>query len=161
MEKGNNEFLGKLAIHTYRKGGVANYHLGHQPYDEWVDNTFSLFVRKKYIRQVSFFFGYIWGAVEIIFKLTNIFNPLFNYDLWPLRIVMIAIMLPLLLYSPFLEMSVRSAFNQGDEPVERLLMEHPAYSPDTKMSFSSPPEVEDRTPQSVLDEDDTQRYGNY
>ncbi|MHA2425384.1 MAG: hypothetical protein ACXAEF_11380 [Candidatus Thorarchaeota archaeon] len=151
IQKENPEFLGKLAILSYRKGGVVNYSLNYLPYDEWVQGTFSLFRRKKYIRQVSIFFGFVWGAVEVLFKLYQLlFDPLFNYDLWPFRFVMVAIFLPLLLYSPFLELTIRGAFDQGAESVDRLLMEYPEYSPDTKMSFESPPTVIDRIPISVV-----------
>ncbi len=160
MEKENQELAGKLAVLAFRKGGVAKYHLGSVQYDDWVDDTFNLFVRKKYIRQISFFFGYVWGAIEIITKLNQIFLDPSDYNLWPLRIVMIAIMLPLLLYSPFLEFSIRGAFERGEEAVDRLLMEFPEFSPETKMKFSSDPEVDDRTPQSVADDDDSRYYGN-
>ncbi len=154
MENENPEFIGKLAILTFRKGGVANYSLGSPDYDSWVSKAFSLFNRKKYIRQVSFFFAFIWGSVEVLFKLYQfLLNPLFTYDLWPLRWVMVAIFLPLLLYSPFLELTIRHVFDEGEEPVDRLLMEFPAYSPDYPMSFATPPVVIDKIPSSVVTSD--------
>ncbi|MHA1908389.1 MAG: hypothetical protein ACW98Y_13905 [Candidatus Thorarchaeota archaeon] len=160
IEKENKELIGKLAVLTFRKGGVAKYQLGSVQYDDWADDTFTLFVRKKYIRQISFFIGYIWGAIEIITKLNQILIDPADYNLWPVRIVMIAIMLPLLLYSPFLEFSIRGAFETGGEAVDRLIMEHPIYSPESQMKYSSEPIVDDSTPSSVIDEEDSNGYGN-
>ena len=151
IEKENPEFIGKLAILSFRKGGVAKHSLGNEPYDEWVDKTFSLFMRKKYLRQVSFFFSFIWGSVEVLFKLYQILlDPTFSYDLWPLRIVMVAIFLPLLLYAPILEISIRGAFERGGEIVDRLIMENPSFSPDHPMSFEITPWVVDSIPSTVI-----------
>ncbi|MFW9850214.1 MAG: hypothetical protein ACFFF4_13840, partial [Candidatus Thorarchaeota archaeon] len=114
IENENPEFIGKLAVLTFKKGGVAKYEFGSQPYDSWVSKTFGMFNRTKYIRQVSIFFAFIWGSVEVLFKIYQyFFNPLFNYDLWPFRYVMVAIFVPLLLYSPFLELTIRGLFEEG------------------------------------------------
>ena len=108
-------------------------------------------MRKKYLRQVSFFFSFIWGSVEVLFKLYQIlFDPAFSYDLWPLRIVMVAIFLPLLLYAPILEISIRGAFERGGEIVDRLIMENPSFSPDHPMSFEITPWVVDSIPSTVI-----------
>jgi len=123
-------FLAKLAFLSVRNEGVVNYPLGFVAYDKWMHSTFGLFKRQKYIRQLSLFLGAIWGIVEVGFKLNQIiFDPTFSYDLWPLRLVMVAIFLPLLFYAPALEMQLRRAFDNGQEIVDRILIEEPSYRP--------------------------------
>ncbi|MHA1962606.1 MAG: hypothetical protein ACW99U_20630 [Candidatus Thorarchaeota archaeon] len=139
-EKENKEFLGKLAVLTVRNRGVLDYPLGNLQYDEWVTDTFGLFTRKKNIRQLSLVLGFGWGIVEIGFKLYQIiFDQSFNYDLWPLRFVMIAIFVPLILYSPFLEMKFREAFDTGEEMIIRLVNQEQSFSPDHPMTFEEEP----------------------
>jgi hypothetical protein len=52
---------------------------------------------------------------------------------------MIAIFLPLLLYSPILEIQFRNIFHTGDEMVMRLTNHEPSYSPNQPMMFSETP----------------------
>jgi hypothetical protein len=52
---------------------------------------------------------------------------------------MIAIFLPLLLYSPILEIQFRGLFDTGDEMVMRLINHEPSYSPNQPMMFSETP----------------------
>ena len=140
VEKKNREFMGKLAIHIFRNGGVLEYPFGYNYYDEWMSRAFKLHVRLKQIRQVSLVLGILWGWVEVLFKLYQILlNPAFNYDLWPLRIPMIAIFLPLLLYSPILEIQFDNARRDGEEMVVRLLHDEPSFSPDHRMQFVEEP----------------------
>ena len=63
---------------------------------------------------------------------------------------MVAIFLPLLLYSPILELSIRGAFERGGEIVDRLIMENPSFSPDHPMSFETDPWVVDNIPSTVI-----------
>ena len=138
----NREFLGKLAILIFRNGGVLEYPFGHEGYDDWMKRSFKLHVRLKHIRQVSLFFGIGWGWIEVIFKLNQVLlDPTFNYDLWPLRFVMIAIFLPLLLYSPVMEIQFDNARRDGEEMVMRLLNEEYSFSPDYRMNFEEEPRV--------------------
>ena len=62
-----------------------------------------------------------------------------NYDLWPLRIVMVVIFLPILLYSPILEMQFNNAQTDGEEIAMRLLLDEPSFSPEHRMAFKEPP----------------------
>ncbi|MFW9844002.1 MAG: hypothetical protein ACFFEV_05465 [Candidatus Thorarchaeota archaeon] len=140
IERQNREFLGKLAISIFRKKGVLEYSFGHEGYDNWVRSDFNLYLRLKRVRQVSLFFGVIWGWIEVIFKLNEIIvGYVTNYDLWPLRFVMIAIFVPLLIYSPILEIQFQNSYRNGKEMVMRLLNEEYNFSPDHAMSFKEPP----------------------
>ncbi|KXH70869.1 MAG: hypothetical protein AM326_12245 [Candidatus Thorarchaeota archaeon SMTZ-45] len=139
IENENKEFIGKLAAISAQKHGVLQYPLGHQEYDEWVDDTFRLFNRLKHIRQISIFVGFWWAFFEVAFKLNQILLDPADYNLWPLRYVMITIFLPLLLYSPILEIQFRRAFNSGDEMIMRLVNQEPSYSPNQPMMFSETP----------------------
>jgi hypothetical protein len=130
FEKEHKLFLAKLSILSVRNEGVINYPLGIPMYDEWIKKTFGLFNRKKYMRQLSLFLAVIWGLFEVGFKLNQIlFDPSFSYNLWPLRLVMVAIFLPLLFYAPILEIQFRHAFDEGGEIVDRVLIDEPAYRP--------------------------------
>jgi len=138
----NREFLGKLAISIFRKGGVLEYRFGYEGYDAWVKQAFKLHIRLKRIRQVSLIFGIGWGWIEVMFKVNEIFlGYVTGYDLWPLRFVMIAIFLPLLLYSPVLEIQFNNARNEGEEMVMRLLNDEYSFSPDHRMTFEEKPRL--------------------
>ena len=140
MELRNREFIGKLAVSTFRKGGVMEYPFGHDQYDGWMKRAFALFVRLKHVRQISLLFATFWGFTEVTFKLNQVLlNPSLSYDLWPLRYVMMAIIIPLLLYSPILEIQFRNSRDAGDEMIMRLLTENPSFSPDTAMVFEEEP----------------------
>ena len=142
IEKENTEFIGKLSVLTFNRGGVANYLLNDIEYDEWMVTTFGLFKRLKDIRQLSLLFGFIWGATELGFKLYQIlFDQTFNYNLWPLRYVMIIIFIPLILYSPILEMKFRNAFDIGEDILARLVHNYPSFNPDTPMLFEVKPKL--------------------
>ena len=138
IERQNREFLGKLAISIFRSNGVLEYPFGFEGYDDWNKRSFNLHLRLKRIRQVSLFFGIGWGWIEVLFKLNEIIvGYITNYgpSLLPLRLVMIAIFLPLVLYSPVLEMQFDNARRDGEEMVMRLLNEEPSFSPDHPMNF--------------------------
>ena len=139
IENDNNEFIGKLAVITVQKRGVLDYPFEHREYDDWMVQTFGMFNRLKLLRQVSVLFGFCWGFVEIAFKLNQILLNPADYNLWPLRYFMIAIFLPLLLYSPILEIRFRGVFDTGDEMVMRLVNHEPSYSPNQPMMFSETP----------------------
>jgi hypothetical protein len=139
VEKENREFIGKLAVITVEKQGVLEYPFEHPEYDNWMTQAFGMFVRLKQIRQIGIFFGFWWGFIEFAFKLNEWINEEGGYNLWPLRYVMIAIFLPLLLYSPILEIQFRGVFETGDEMVMRLTSHEPSYSPTQPMMFSETP----------------------
>jgi hypothetical protein len=70
---------------------------------------------------------------------------------------MILIFSPLILYSPFLEMKVRSAFRAGREAKQYLIHEAPRYDPDRPMQFIGHPRIVEeptriRHPITELDE---------
>lgn len=97
-------------------------------YDKWMQRTFCLFKKQKYIRQLSLFLCAIWGMVEAGFKLNQVpFDATFSYDLWLLRLVMAAIVVPFLFYAPSLEIQLRRAFDSGQEIVDRILIEESSY----------------------------------
>ncbi|MFW9770046.1 MAG: hypothetical protein ACFFEM_14590, partial [Candidatus Thorarchaeota archaeon] len=139
VEKQNKEFIGKLAVLSAQDKGILQYSFGQQEYDEWAEDTFQLFNRLKYIRQASLLFGFWWAFFEVAFKLNELILGVGGYNLWPLRYVMIAIFVPLLLYSPILEFQFRGAFNTGEEMVMRLINQEPSYSPNQPMMFSEAP----------------------
>ena len=139
IENENREFIGKLAVMTVEKRGVLEYPFEHPEYDEWMARAFGMFVRLKYVRQAGIFFGFWWGFIEVAFKLNEWIMDVGGYDLWPLRYVMIAIFLPLLLYSPVLEIRFRGFFDTGDEMIMRLTSDEPSYSPNQPMMFSETP----------------------
>lgn len=140
IEKENLEFIGKLSVIAVRKGGILKHPLGYPDYDDWVEDTFRMFNRLKLIRQVSLLLGFLWGFIEVLFKLYQIFlNPTFDYNLWPLRYVMIVIFVPMLLYSPFLEFQIRYAFDMGDGIVMGLVSREPSFAPDQPMMFEEEP----------------------
>jgi hypothetical protein len=139
VETDNKEFIGKLAMMSVQSRGVLEYPFDYLEYDEWMNRTFGMFVRLKHLRQASIFFGFWWGFIEVAFKLNEWIMGVGGYDLWPLRYVMIAIFLPMLLYSPILEMQFRGAFETGDEMVMRLTSHEPSYSPNQPMMFSETP----------------------
>ena len=139
VENENKEFIGKLAVITVQKRGVLNYPFGHREHDDWMVRVFGLFNRLKHLRQVSIFFGFWWGFIEIAFKLNELILGVGGYDQWPLRYVMIAIFLPLLLYSPILEIQFRGVFDTGDEMIMRLVNQEPSYSPNQPIMFSETP----------------------
>ncbi len=144
MERENLEFMGKISVLTFRRGGVLNHSLGQDQYDEWMGRTFRLFKQLKHLRQGSMGLGFAWGIVEISFKLYQIlFDASFTYNLWPFRLVMIAIFIPLILYSPILEMQFRRAFETGDENIARLITNEPSFNPDNPMSFKEKPRLVD------------------
>ena len=139
IEEENKEFIGKLAVMTVQKRGVLEYPFGHRDYDEWVNHAFRKFNWLKYLRQVSIVIGFCWGFIEVAYKLNELVFGVGGYNLWPLRYVMIAIFLPLLLFAPFLELQFRETFTMGDEMVMRLLNEEPSFSPNQPMMFSEDP----------------------
>jgi hypothetical protein len=141
IEKRNREFLGKIALQIFRSGGILEYPFEDETYDNWMKHTFSLFVRLKFVRQVSLLFGFGWGFIEVAFKLNQIlYNPA-DYNLWPLRYVMVAIFLPLLLYSPVLEIQFKRAHDTGEEIIMRLLTEEESFAPDHPMIFEEEPKI--------------------
>lgn len=139
VENENKEFIGKLAVSTIHRRGVLDYTFGQLEYDDWMIHRFGLFHRLKLLRQVGIFFGFWWGLIEVAFKLNEYLNGVGGYNLWPLRYVMIAIFLPLLFYSPILEMQFRRSTAEGEEMILRLLSYEPSYSPDQPMMFSEAP----------------------
>ncbi|MFW9835077.1 MAG: hypothetical protein ACFFEK_13850 [Candidatus Thorarchaeota archaeon] len=139
VENENREFIGKLAVLTVEKRGVLEYRFEDLEYDNWMTRTFGMFVRLKRIRQTGIFFGFWWGFIELAFKLNEWINNQGGYNLWPLRYVMTAIFLPLLLYSPILEFQFRGVFETGDEMVMRLTSHEPSFSPNQPMMFSETP----------------------
>jgi len=142
VETENLEFLGKLSVYATMNRAVLNHPIGHPQYDDWAKETFGLFKRQKYVRQLSFILGIAWGIIEVAFKLYQIlFDPAFNYDLWPLRYVMILVFTPLILYSPFMESKFRSAFSMGEEHVMRVIDQEPSFSLDSPMTLASKPVV--------------------
>jgi len=150
IEKPNREFIGKIALHIFRSGGILEYPLGNETYDEWMKRTFSLFVRLKIIRQVSLFFGFGWGFIEVAFKVNQIlYNPA-DYNLWPLRFLMVAIFLPLLLYSPVLEIQFKRSRDVGAEIIERVLTDEQTFAPDHPMIFEEEPTIVKPVPTTTL-----------
>ena len=144
IEKVNREFLGKLAISIERNGGVLDYQFGHEGYDDWVRRDFKLHIRLKHLRQISLVLGLGWGVIEAMLKLNEILlGYITNYgpEVLPLRLVMIAIFIPLLIYSPVLESQFKSASDDGEEMVMRLLLEENSFSPDHQMAFEEEPRV--------------------
>ena len=144
IEKMNREFLGKLAISIARNGGVLDYSFGHDGYDDWARRDFKLHIRLKHLRQISLFFGLGWGVIEAMFKLNEILiGYITNYGpiVLPLRLVMVAIFIPLLIYSLVLEGQFRNATDDGEEMVMRLLNEENSFSPDHQMAFEAEPRV--------------------
>jgi len=144
IEKMNREFLGKLAISIERKGGVLDYQFGHEGYDDWVRRAFKLHIRLKHLRQISLFFGLGWGMIEAMLKLNEILLGYITHygpSVLPLRIVMIAIFIPLLIYSLVLEGQFRNVCDDGEEMVMRLLIEENSFSPDHRMTFEAEPRV--------------------
>lgn len=141
IERLNREFLGKLAISIFRSNGVLQYPLGHEGYDNWVKRSFDLHLRLKRIRQVSLLFGIGWGWIEVLFKVNELLvGYVTNYGpvIFPLRVVMVVIFIPLLLYSPILEMQFNNAYKEGEEMVKRLLLEEQSFSPEHRMYFKDP-----------------------
>lgn len=142
IERTNREFLGKLAVLISRNGGVLEYPFQYEAYDVWVKRSLKMHMRLKYVRQISLFFGIGWGWIEVLFKLNELLlGYVTNYDLWPLRIPMIVIFVPLLFYSPIMEMQFINLQNEGEEVVMRLLHDEYSFSPDHRMSFVEPPTV--------------------
>ncbi len=144
IEKMNREFLGKLAISIARNGGVLDYSFGHEGYDNWVRRAFKLHIRLKHLRQISLFFGLGWGLIEAMLKLNEILlGYITNYgpSVMPLRLAMIAIFIPLLIYSLVLEGQFRNASDDGEEMVIRLLSEEYSFSPDHSMAFGAEPRI--------------------
>ncbi len=144
IEKMNREFLGKLAISIARNGGVLDYSFGHEGYDDWVRRDFKLHIRLKHLRQISLFFGIGWGLIEAMLKLNEILlGYITNYgpSVMPLRLAMIAIFIPLLIYSLVLEGQFRNASDDGEEMVIRLLSEEYSFSPDHSMAFGAEPRI--------------------
>lgn len=139
IEKENKEFIGKLAVITAQKRGVLEYPFGHREYDDWMVQTFGKFNRLKLLRQMSILFGFSWGFIEVAYKLNELVFGVGGYNLWPLRYFMVAVFLPLLLYSPILELQFRGAFDTGDEMIMRLVNENPSFSPNQPMIFSETP----------------------
>jgi hypothetical protein len=141
IEKPNREFIGKIAIHAIRSGGILEYPFGIEPYDDWMKRTFGLFVRLKFVRQISLFFGFGWGFIEVAYKLNQILYYPADYNLWPLRYVMVAIFLPLLLCSPILEIQFKGHYDAGEEIIMRLLDEEQSFTPDLPMIFEEEPKI--------------------
>jgi len=139
VEDENKEFIGKLAMITVQNRGVLEYPFGHREYDDWMTRAFGMYNRLKILRQVSIFFGFWWAVVEVAFKLNEYIMGVGGYNLWPLRYVMFAIFLPMLLYSPILEIQFRRLFETGDEMIMRLTSHEPSYSPTQPMMFSEAP----------------------
>jgi hypothetical protein len=149
VEKRNREFMGKIALRILESGGVLEYPLNHEAYDSWMHRTFGLFRRLKIIRQISLLLGFGWGLIEVGFKLNQLlFNPA-DYNLWPFRYAMVAIFLPLLLYSPVLEFQFKNAFNDCQEVVSRLLSDEPSFAPDHPRIFQEEPKIVKAIPTSA------------
>ena len=129
VERSDSTFIGRLAIAIASLDGVMDVRLGIPEYDEWVKGTVRLFKFLKYIRQTSLFLGFIWGGTEVFFKLRNVFDPTYHYDLWPFRIVMIIIFIPLILSTPVLEIKFRGAFSMSEDIIQQIIVTHPEYRP--------------------------------
>jgi hypothetical protein len=156
MGKESMDFIGKLSVLAFRRNGVSDYTLGNVQYDEWKDETFGLFMRLKHIRQGSLLLAFGWGIIEIGFKLYQIvFDPTFDYYLWPFRYVMVAVFAPLIFYSPVLEMTMRRKFNEGQDIIARMVMNEPRYNPDLAMTFEHQPVIGESLPGSLAKEDNS------
>ncbi len=139
VEHEHREFLTKLSIMILRKGGALDYSIGDPEYDEAITNVFLLYGRLKIIRQLSILLGTVWGTIEMAFRLNNIlFNPNLEYNLWPLRFIMVGMFLPMMFYCVYLEYRFRRAFSDADEASIRVIMTDPAMNPDTPVSLSKP-----------------------
>jgi len=150
IEKPNREFIGKIAMHIFRSGGVLEYPFGNVAYDDWVKSTFNLYVRLKIIRQISLLLGFVWGFIEVAFKLNQILFDPADYNAWPLRLVMVVIFLPLLLFSPVLEIQFRQERETGEGIIMSLLSEEPSFAPDHPMIFEEEPMTVRPIPTSSL-----------
>jgi len=58
---------------------------------------------------------------------------------------MVVIFIPLILYSPILEVKFRRAFETGDENIARLVINEPSFNPDNPMTFKERPRLVDFT----------------
>ncbi len=142
IERENKEFIGKLSVVVGRRGGVLHHPLGDPQYDNWVEDTFGLFMRLKYLRQVSISMAFGWGFIEVAFKLYQVvLDPSFDYYLWPFRYVMIVIFVPLIFYSPLLEMKFREAFAMGEEIMTMMIHREASFNPDHPMTFEEEPKL--------------------
>jgi len=142
MDRENKEFIGKLSVFVGKRSGVLHHPLGDPQYDNWVEDTFGLFMKLKYLRQVSLSLAFGWGFIEVAFKLYQvILDPSFDYYLWPFRYVMIAIFAPLIFYSPVLEMKFREAFKMGEEMTTMLVHRESSFNPDHPMTFEEEPKA--------------------
>ncbi|MCF2137756.1 MAG: hypothetical protein K9W43_11045 [Candidatus Thorarchaeota archaeon] len=136
LEKKSHTFLAKISLAVAQLGGVLDYPIGVPDYDHWVSRTVRLFKYLKYIRQLSLFLGTVWGFNEVYFKLKNIFDPTFHYNLWPFRFAMVIIFIPLIFSSPILEIKIREAIDIGEGLIHDVIAMHPEYTPSSMVSIS-------------------------
>ncbi|MHA1771011.1 MAG: hypothetical protein ACTSYL_04955 [Candidatus Thorarchaeota archaeon] len=133
IEKRNHKLLAEISLAVARRGGVLDYRIGVPEYDHWVSDMVRLFKYLKYIRQTSLLLGSLWGLNEVYFKLKNILDPTFHYNLWPFRLAMVIIFIPLIFSTPILELKIREAIDIGEGLIHDVIAMHPEYKPSSSV----------------------------
>ncbi len=143
VEHVNPDFLSKLSVFAIKNGGYMEYETGPPEYQDLVKQMASNYGKLTNLRQFSILLGMIWGVIEVSFKVYQMFlDPAFTYNLWPFRIAMVILFIPLIAYAPVVELRIRSTHKSGMETVDRLVNNDSKFDPSVPLfvsgSFDSP-----------------------
>ncbi|MCF2137755.1 MAG: hypothetical protein K9W43_11040 [Candidatus Thorarchaeota archaeon] len=138
IKKRDDSFVSKLVVASVLRGGVLYENLGDPDFDDWLQRAQKLYQKMVHIRWAGLLAGTIWGIVEIAFKGYNILHPTFHYDLWPFRILMVSLFLPMIFYSAWIELRLRRHYSEGDLVVHRLMASDPVFNPEQPLPGAGP-----------------------
>ncbi len=130
IEQPRRNLLLNVAFGVAFRGGVMDWDTGIPEYDEWKEKALSHYRALKYVRQISFLFGIIWGMNEIYNKALNLLDPNYHYNLWPFRLMMVIIFLPLLFACPVIELRMRELYRTADPMFQSILADDPDIEQD-------------------------------
>lgn len=133
--KSDETFLSKLIVTVALRGGIFDHQTGDPEFDEWSSQALRLYRRVTYTRILAVLFGLIWGVMEI-YQRVNLIPILYQIDLWPLRILMILIYIPLFIYCLHALMRIRRHYAAGDQMIYRLKYSSSRFDPEIPLSKS-------------------------
>ncbi|MHA1771010.1 MAG: hypothetical protein ACTSYL_04950 [Candidatus Thorarchaeota archaeon] len=126
-------FVSKLLMAVVLRGGVIDEKTDDPDFDEWLDRAVKLYTRVTYLRLTAVILALIWGILEIDQRF-NLLHLVYQINLWPFRIVMLFVFLPILVYGAVLVWKIKGHYAEGDLIIHRLKASSSRYDPDVPLS---------------------------
>ncbi|MCF2137754.1 MAG: hypothetical protein K9W43_11035 [Candidatus Thorarchaeota archaeon] len=133
VDRRNETFVSKLLMAVVMRGGVFNATTDDPEFDDWVRGALRLYSRVAYLRVTAVILAVIWGILEIDQRF-DLLHLVYQVDLWPFRIIMLLLFLPLILYGDLLVWKIRGHYAEGDLIIYRLKASSSRFDPDVPLS---------------------------